>query len=134
MAIELQFPSRQLVEEKHDRLIERYGGLPGVRDENALGSAIARAEHLLFYREGQVNDLFDAAAALAWGIRRSHPFADANKRTSWLTMQTFLSANGVELIVDPDDAVSWMVKLANNEISEDELAEQLRAQYKLNSA
>ena len=49
-------------------------------------------------------------------------------------MQTFLSANGVELIVNPDDAVSWMVKLANNEISEDELAELLRAQYKLNSA
>ena len=49
-------------------------------------------------------------------------------------MQTFLSANGVELIVDPDDTVPWMVKLANNEINENELAELLRAQYKLNSA
>ena len=38
-----------------------------------------------------------------------------------------------ELIVDPDDTVSWMVKLANNEISEYELAELLRAQYTLNS-
>ncbi len=130
MAIELRFPTRQLIEEKHDWLLERYGGLPGVRDENALGSAIARAEQVLFYREGQANDLFDAAAALAWGIRRSHPFADANKRTSWLVLQTFLAANGVELRVAPDAAVSWMVKLANNEISEDELAELLRTQYK----
>ena len=101
-----------------------------MRDENALGSAIARAEHLLFYREGEVNDLFALAAALAYGIRRSHPFADANKRTSWLVMQTFLSANGVELIVEPDEAVSWMVRLANDEMREDELAELLRARYK----
>ena len=65
MAIELFLPSLNLVKEKHDLLIERYGGLPGMRDENALGSAIARAEHLLFYREGEVNDLFALAAALA---------------------------------------------------------------------
>ena len=74
MAIELQFPSRQLIEEKHDRLIERYGGLPGVRDENALGSAIARAEHLLLYREGQLYDLFDAAAGSRLGDQAQPSF------------------------------------------------------------
>ncbi len=47
-------------------------------------------------------------------------------------MQTFLSANGVELIIDPADAISWMVKLANNEMREEELAELLRSQYKSN--
>ena len=33
----LYFPSQQLVEVKHDLLIEKYGGLLGVRDKNPLG-------------------------------------------------------------------------------------------------
>jgi prophage maintenance system killer protein len=28
----------------HDDMIERYGGLRGIRDENALGSAVQRPE------------------------------------------------------------------------------------------
>ena len=130
MALGLYFPSRQLVEEKHDLLIRKYGGSLGVRDDNALESALARPLNLLLYSEGEAKDLFDAAAAFAYGIRRSHPLVDGNKRASWLTMQTFLTGNNVEITVDPVDAGIYMLKLANREISEEDVAAWLRAQLK----
>lgn len=129
MRVGLHFPTRPLVEEKHDWLVGQYGGSLGVRYDNALEYALARPLNVLFYSDGAPRDLFDAAAMFAYGIRRTHPFVDGNKRTSWLTMQVFLVGNGVELAVDPDDAVACMVKLANAEISEEELATWLRAKW-----
>ena len=127
MCLQLYMPIRQLVEEKHDRLVERYGGSLGVRDYNALEYALVRPLNVLFYSEGQCKDLFDAAAAFAYGIRSSHPFVDGNKRSSWLAMQTFLVGNGIDITVDPGDAEQYMVKLANREITEEDVAAWLRA-------
>lgn len=128
MRLGLYFPTRALVEEKHDWLVSRYGGSLGVRYDNALEYQLARPLNVLFYSDGAPRDLFDAAAAFGYGIRRTHPFVDGNKRASWLTMQVFLAGNGVEVAVDPDEAVSCMVQLAASRISEEDLAAWLRAQ------
>ena len=98
-----------------------------MRDYNALEYALVRPLNVLFYSEGQCKDLFDAAAAFAYGIRSSHPFVDGNKRSSWLAMQTFLVSNGIDIAVDPAAAEQYMVKLANREISEENVAAWLRA-------
>ena len=127
MCLQLYMPTRQLVEEKHDRLVERYGGSLGIRDHNAMEYTLVRPLNVLFYSQGQCKDLFDAAAAFAYGIRSSHPFVDGNKRASWLAMQTFLVGNGVDIAVDPGDAEQHMVKRANREISEGQVAAWLRA-------
>ena len=119
-------PTRQLVEEKHDRLVERYGGSLGIRDHNAMEYTLVRPLNVLFYSQGQSKDLVDAAAAFAYGIRSSHPFVDGNKRASWLAMPTFLVGNGVDMTIDPVDAEMYMVRLANREISEGNVAEWLR--------
>ena len=126
MCLHLHMPTRQFVEEKHDRLVERYGGSLGVRDQNALEYTLVRPLNVLHYSQGQSKDLFDAAAAFAYGIRASHPFVDGNKRASWLAMQTFLVGNGVDIAVDPGDAEQYMVRLANREISEGDVAAWLR--------
>ena len=65
MHLGLYFPSRQLVEQKHDLLIERYGGSLGIHDDNPLEYALVRPLNLLAYGEGQAKDLFDIAAAFA---------------------------------------------------------------------
>ena len=130
MCVHLYMPTRKLVEEKHDRLVERYGGSLGVRDQNALEHALVRPLNVLHYSQGQCKDLFDAAAAFAYGIRSSHPFVDGNKRTSWLAMQTFLVANGIDIAVAPGEGEQYMVKLANREISEGDVAAWLRVQRK----
>lgn len=132
MCLQLYMPTRQLVEEKHDRLVERYGGSLGIRDHNAMEYTLVRPLNVLFYGQGQCKDLFDAAAAFAYGIRSSHPFVDGNKRASWLAMQTFLVGNGVDMTIDPAAAEMYMVKLANREISEEDVAAWLRDILKSN--
>lgn len=126
MRLGLYYPSRRLVEEKHDWLIGQYGGSLGIRDDNTLESALARPLNVLLYSEGTPRDLFDAAAAFAYGIRRNHPFVDGNKRASWLTMQTFLVGNGIEIAFDPAEAVTCMVRLAYERMSQEDLAAWLR--------
>jgi len=127
MPLELYFPTRQPVEDSHDLLIGKYGGSLGIRYDNALEYALVRPLNVLRYNEGQAKDLFDVATAFAFGIRRSHPFVDGNKRAAWLTMQAFLCANNVEVNIDPGDAARYMLKLANGEISEETFAGWLRS-------
>ena len=71
------------------RLIERYGGLPGLRDANGLASAVARPEQLVAY--GEVTSVGQLGAALAWAILRNHPFADGNKRAAFAGLALFWS-------------------------------------------
>lgn len=57
----------------HDRQIAEHGGLDGLRDQNALETALARPLHLAAYREVDAAQL---AAAHLWGMTQNHPFAD----------------------------------------------------------
>lgn len=50
----------------HEKAIERHGGLPGVRDENALESAVFRPQQ--FYAYQGERDLFALAALYAEGV------------------------------------------------------------------
>ena len=126
MRLGLHYPSRRLVEQNHDALIAVYDGSLGVRDDNLLESALARPLNVLLYSERATKDLFDAAAAFAYGIRRSHPFVDGNKRAAWLTLRAFLAGNEVEIAAGPAEAVTCMVKLADGRMCEEQLAAWLR--------
>ncbi|MGH6922472.1 MAG: type II toxin-antitoxin system death-on-curing family toxin [Propylenella sp.] len=107
----------------HDLQISENGGVEGIRDQGSLESALGRPEHLAQYAEP---DLFDLAAAYAWGIVRNHPFVDGNKRTAFVVAVAFLELNGHELKVDEADAAIVFLRLAANEYSEHDLAEWLR--------
>jgi death-on-curing protein len=51
-----------------------WGGLHGIRDENALESAIAQPQNVYFYGDG---DLFEIAASYAFHIAESQAFFDS---------------------------------------------------------
>jgi len=106
----------------HDQLVE-HGGLDGVRDPNALESALARPENLAHYGNPDAADL---AAAYAFGIARNHAFNDGNKRTAWLAARGFLSSNGYALFFDKLEAIRTMQTLAAGEVSENVFAQWLR--------
>ena len=71
-------------------------------------------------------DLFDLAAANAFGLAGNHPFNDGNKRTAWSSCVLFLKANACELDVPAAEAVEQMVRLATGALSEAEFAAWLR--------
>ena len=91
----LEFVRADVLRNVHGRLIQQYGGLPGIRDANALESAIARPENLATY--GGLKSVAELGAALAWAIVRNHPFADGNKRAAFAELTIFLDLNGHQI-------------------------------------
>lgn len=79
----------------HENVALIEGGMPGLLNEGALASALARPSHVLAYSD-ENPDLLRLAAYLWHGVSEAHAYADGNKRTAVLTMIAFLAANGVE--------------------------------------
>ncbi len=111
---------RPLVEALHHDQLKTYGGRFGVRDENLLESALARPRQRWAYEREA--DLFDLAAAYAFGIAKNHPFIDGNKRTAFAVMTLFLALNGRPVKAEEPDAILTMLGVAAGELGEPELA------------
>jgi death-on-curing protein len=104
----------------HVDQVREHGGLLGVRDENVLESALARARQRWSYEPEA--DLPRLAADYAFGICRSHPFRDGNKRAAFLTAVIFLGLNGLDFVAPEDEVVEKMLALAAGELGEEEIA------------
>ncbi len=113
-----EFVRADVLKNVQNRLIQRYGGLAGVRDENALRSAIARPENLAAY--GGLTSPSELGAALAWAILRNHPFADSNKRAVFAGLTMFLELNGYDLTCSQVEETAMVLQAASGEISEQE--------------
>jgi death on curing protein len=89
----------------HSRLIGTSGGSLGVRDANALDSAVAQP--LMTF--GGI-DLYETiarkAAALGHSLISNHPFVDGNKRVGHAAMEVMLLLNGYEIVATVDDHVA----------------------------
>ena len=107
----------------HDEQLAEHGGLVGLRDANALESAIARAQQLAHYGAPDVAEL---AAAYGFGIARNHPFSDGNKRTAFVAVELFLALNGHELTADDADCILTMLRLAAGDTEEAAFAQWIR--------
>ncbi|MFA5844639.1 MAG: type II toxin-antitoxin system death-on-curing family toxin [Coriobacteriia bacterium] len=120
----MRWVDRIVVEAVHLDLVRAHGGLPGLRDEHALESAIARPRQHFAYKPGC--DEADLAAAYGFALARSHPFNDGNKRIAFVVMGVFLGLNGFEIEAPEAEVVTVMLDLAAGEISEEQLAGWLR--------
>ncbi len=115
---------RLIVESIHFDQVRLHGGLAGIRDENALESALARPQNRKVY--DNTSDVIDLAAAYGYGLTTSHPFADGNKRVGFLAMYVFLGLNGREIVAEETEVVGLMVTIADGSRSEPEVAGWLR--------
>jgi death-on-curing protein len=116
--------SRVVVDAIHTEQIREHGGLPGVRDESALESALARPRQKWHYAQNV--DVAVLAAAYGFGLVMNHPYRDGNKRIGFLSIVTFLGINGHHLAATDAEVISEMLALADGRISEEELAEWIR--------
>jgi death-on-curing protein len=112
----------------HGESLAEHGGLTGLRDENALHSALVRPEHVLHYEPD--SDLARLAAAYGFGLIRDHPFHDGNKRAGFLAILLFLDLNRFELQVGQVEAIQVIFKVAAGQIRESELAAWIRARMR----
>jgi death-on-curing protein len=115
---------RVVLDAVHVDQLREHGGLAGIRDENALESAVARPKDRWRYEPR--SDLASLAAAYGWGLATSHPYRDGNKRIAFLAMAIFLELNGYRLEAPEPEVVEVMVGVAAKRVAERELAEWLR--------
>lgn len=123
-ASEPRWLDRRVVEAMHVDQVREHGGLIGLRDENALESALARARQRRHY--ATETDLADLAAAYMYGLCSNHPFRDGNKRVSFLAAVVFLELNEHSFETTDDDVVEKTLALAAGELSEAQLATWIR--------
>lgn len=80
----------------HEQLLQETGGMPGVRDEGLLQSAL-EAPFQSFDGVELYPSVQQKAARLGYGLIKNHPFLDGNKRAGTHVMLVFLCLNGIEL-------------------------------------
>ena len=78
----------------HAILIEKYGGMAGIRDMGSLESAAFRPQ------SGYYSDIVEEACALMESLLINHPFMDGNKRTAFAACSVFLRINGQHIKAD----------------------------------
>ena len=108
--------SRAAIEIMHQEQILEQGGLPELKDDNALEAALALPQHKAAYGE---NNVFATAAAYLYGLARNHSFSDGNKRTAFLAAYTFLFINGYSVEVEQAEVVAFVLGVAAGEIDEE---------------
>ncbi len=105
----------------HKAQILAHGGLYGIRDMTLLASALARPVNRHAYADTP-NTIPQLAASYAFGISSNHPFIDGNKRVALVSAYTFLHLNGFKVTASEIDSVSAFLKLAANEMTEEQLS------------
>ena len=89
----------------HERVLEQFGGRPGVRDLGLLESALFRPQ------TGCYEDLVTMASALFESLFFNHAFQDGNEQIAFFAADVFLRLNGWRLEVDADAAVDFIRQL-----------------------
>jgi death-on-curing protein len=112
---------RLAVDEAHFRQIREHGGTHGLRDENALESALARPRwHWHYASEERLAYL---AAEYAYGLIKDHPYFYGNQRLSLFAMVAFMDRNGMELTASNAEALSAIFTVAAGAMTEGVLAD-----------
>ena len=103
------------------RLIDRFGGQQGIRDQGLLESALFRPQ------TGYYIHLEEMAAALFESLLFNHAFVDGNKRIAFFAADVFLRLNGWKLQVAADEGEKFIVGiLENNDRAFDKIVSWIR--------
>ena len=114
--------SADLVIAIHDEQLRQFGGLPGLRDQGLLESALGRPLNKHAYESPDLASV----TAFGFGVARNHAFVDGNERIAFLAIVTFLGLNNVDLVVPESEAVVMMQAIAAGEVDEEGLARWIR--------
>ena len=127
MSEAIRMLTREEVVAIHAASLERFGGLPGVRDEGLLESAIAQPSQS-FGGVELYPTLEEKAARLAFGLAKNHAFLDGNKRVATACMAAVLRMNGRAFRPDAGELLSTMLGVAEGSVTYEALVEWVRTQ------
>lgn len=93
----------------HSEIIDKTGGLHGLRDANLLVSAVERPKTSFGGKE-VFNTVFEKAAACFESLAKYHVFVDGNKRTAIVASARFLHINDFELAATNEEVEDFVLK------------------------
>ena len=104
----------------HKLIIEKTGGIIGVRDcdllDSALNSCFQTFDNIELYPT-----IEEKGARLGYSLISNHAFIDGNKRIGLLIMLSFLEINGIKLKYTDDELVEIGLSLADGSITYENL-------------
>ncbi len=112
----IEFVRADVLKNVQARLIQNYGGLPGVRDEGALEAAAGRPKNLQCY--GGEESIAVLGACVSWALIKGHAFNDGNKRIGFAALAMFLELNGYRLTCSEVEETAMTLRAAASEIDE----------------
>jgi death-on-curing protein len=113
----------------HDRLIEKFGGSKGVRDESLLKSVLNR----LFATFDGIDvypSAIEKATALFESLIINHPFMDGNKRIAYALMEILLRLGGLQLEATKEEKYAMVINASTGQIRFDDIKEWLEQNSK----
>lgn len=115
----LYFDVQHAIKE-HDKIIDKSGGLHGIRDRGLLESALEHIQNDDYYPS-----IVEKLTHLVFSISMNHAFTDGNKRSSIVLGAFFLEINNYSLIVgrfivEMENIVLWTAeqKISKNFLQE----------------
>ena len=96
----------------HERLLERFGGVPGMRDPGLLESALFRPQ------TGHYTDVVAIGAALLESLLMNRPFESGTTRTAFFAVDVFFRVNGRQIRIDALHAYKTLADLEQRQVAD----------------
>lgn len=106
----------------HTLVIQKTGGLDGLRDRGALESAVASPMQSFDGRELFKTDI-EKISRIGFGLAANHAFVDGNKRIGALVTQLLLKWNGYKLKLRSGELADMFIAIAAGKAGEPDLRE-----------
>ena len=109
----------------HAILIEKFGGIKGLRDKNLLESSLVRPFQY-FNKQELYPTPEEKAAAILESIITNHPFIDGNKRFGFVAMRLILMDYGKDINANEDEKYDFVIQVAKGEYRFKEVLDWIR--------
>ena len=104
----------------HSRVIQRSGGMDGLRDRAGLEAAIS-APMQSFGGQDLYPTTVEKIARLGYGLASNHAFVDGNKRIGAMMTQLSLKWNGFQMSLNSGELADMFIAIADGSAKESDL-------------
>ena len=104
----------------HSRVIQRSGGMDGLRDRASLEAAVS-APMQSFGGQDLYPTTVEKTARLGYGLASNHAFVDGNKRIGVMMMQLLLKWNGFQMSLRSGELADMFIAIADGSAKETDL-------------
>ena len=120
---------KQQILKLHNRIINEFGGIHGIRDERMLDSALANPLQT-FAGLDLYPTCVDKAVQLCYGLIKNHPFLDGNKRIALHSMLILISINSLKIEIAHNELTDIIFKVADGSFNSSDLLQLLKEKIK----